>query len=517
MDLPINNEDLLNIKHEVNTTLLPDVLKAINAIAQDPNDPYLSVDKLEIKKVTAALGAIGAVDTIEDYCKQEYINSYASASDLVYSDVNCLLNNQGIIIDTYNPTPYSRVDSLANFKLVSENNRIFLVEKNEDILPEVKGSNLVSSVGLLDDIVESTKDNQNYWSTQEIDNLATLNLENATSFVKKYMGYDVSDTERATSGSMNFSPVSITLNEWRQKLKGETDWAAFWEETGNNLKNLMDNALTTWLTSTSASVATKQNTIDKTISSTPYYADISAYANNGSKASVFRNKVIERLMASGPNFYSNLFDVYIIPTEETLNTVNQEASSNKMLSLLQKASQNNTVLGEILTPDSFNVRASNIEIPLPKLKTIQYKISQRVVKIPSNKESCEYTGTFEVDLDSQLFYHTLFSSLARNRPLLEENLIEAKGESTFFTVNKTSFKTFQSVISSKGIAVDMVVLLNSWGTTETPVKNASNVAIYLSNVRFLGYAGGFGYNNTPSKSRGKYPFIYTDLRIVKVN
>ena len=514
MQIPVNNEDLLNIRHEVNTTLLPEVLKRIQDISQDPSNPYASIDTLQVKKAIAGLGAIGVLDKLEDISKEEYIKSSYSANDLVYSNENSLLSSQGLVIQTFKGLGYTSVKSLANFKLVNDNQKLTLIENISDVTKpvETKAATYPDTNNL--DIIKSAQANNNYWSTGNIDKLASTNYETAKQFTKRYVAFDVSNVFTQTTNSINFSPVSITLSDWIAKINKTTDWTTIWGEMAKDLLSTATDVLSMLTTKLPVAQVTV-NALDDVIKRKPYSTNIQAYINDStSKSDTFRNEVIGRLLACGPDFFSNMFDVYIIPKVNPFTSLSKDNADGKMQSLITKAISGNSKLSDIITPESFNVRTSSIDIPLPKLKTISYKVCQRVVKVPSNRLACEFKGTLELDMDARLYYHTFMSSLSFNNAMVESSNNEALGKSNFIDLAKTSFKSFHNIVSTQNVGIDIVILPLSYGTLNSSVKG-NNILIYLSDVKFLGYGGGLGYNKSPTQGKAKYPFIYKDIRIIK--
>ncbi len=577
--IPLSTEDLLAISSPVSKTVVRDVLTSIKNIKQDPSNPFISVEELKLEKVTASFAATGFLGKIDEACKTVYENSYASAEDIIISkDARKTLFGSGLLVkesvnsseETSSPYEVHTLmnDTIAD-KAVDENSSAYESPISSEPNP-VKRQNPILPLSLyatekktVEDVtVDAASDNKNYWSTENIDALAVQNTKAATLALQTYMGYDSERKDVQTYGSGNFTPVTITISDWLSKISGSDkvwDWDGFLTDMLDSLRtdglSLLKDVLGTLLTNNPRTPfpAYSSNVDFKNVSSlleymvaksgniTHLYSENSANTDAGYwhfskllskfdttksvEAEVidtdsFSNSSLASIIDSGPNFFSNMFNIYLIPHDsktgdslvnkdsESISLYDRDSSLQTLMNtLLKSASANRASLLNTISPSSFNVRATNISIPLPKLKTVKYKIGQRTISIPSNRSSCSYSGEFEVEMDSNFVYYSFMDSLSKGRIIAND--VAGK---------MSDMKLVCSTLTrNKKLMFDMVILLLPFGTTGYISNEKESPFIYLKNVRFLGYDGGISYNTNVSLNKGKYPFIYEDFGIFKTS
>ena len=141
------------------------------------------------------------------------------------------------------------------------------------------------------------------------------------------------------------------------------------------------------------------------------------------------NGAIESLMKTGPDFMSNMFDMYIFSYSDE-DTSQPTGGAKKLIefvvdpSLTNKITNKNTAIAastkglssssvsRLSNNYDFLTRVSSISIPALKRSTLEYNFLSQTFTVPGYTNEQEFSTEFSLEVDSELEYPRLFNALA---------------------------------------------------------------------------------------------------------
>lgn len=218
---------------------------------------------------------------------------------------------------------------------------------------------------------------------------------------------------------------------------------------------------------------------------------------------------VNAMLAAGPDKYSNQYSVYIsrkkrgTTEEEEFNTSWLFSPQNAFES--EKSSNKSRLDGIIQNSENcldLDVRAVNVEIPLPKSQTSQFSFFNTSIELTNTKLAFQNKSSLTLEMDNKLFYLDAIQELAGHK-----NYVRTDADKEDYKNGKNLF-----INTSNEYVLNLYVISNVLGTANYIHNAEKNLTFKFEDIKFLGNESEIKFDKSANIIECTFPFIFFDLK-----